>query len=47
MAKLFILCLQKANNPKRLILYERTKHGLEEAAEQVHPVVYQWIVEHL
>jgi pimeloyl-ACP methyl ester carboxylesterase len=37
----------QANNPKQIILYEGARHGLEEAAEQVHPVVYQWIVEHL
>ena len=36
-----------ANNPKQVILYEGAKHGLEEAAEQVHQVVYQWLVEHL
>lgn len=37
----------QANNPKQIILYEGARHGLEEAAEQVHQVVYQWIVEHL
>jgi hypothetical protein len=46
MAKLFILCLQKANNPKQIILYEEAKLGLEEAGEQVHQVIYQWLVEH-
>lgn len=35
-----------ANNPKKIILYEGAKHRLEEAAEQVHQIVYQWIVEH-
>jgi predicted esterase len=35
---------EKANNLK-IILYEGAKHRLEEAAEQVHQVVYQWIVE--
>jgi pimeloyl-ACP methyl ester carboxylesterase len=37
----------KANNPKKIILYDGAKHGLEESAEQVHQVVYQWLVEHL
>jgi esterase/lipase len=38
---------KKQNNPKQIILYEGAKHGLEEAAEQVHQVIYQWLVEHL
>jgi hypothetical protein len=37
----------KANNPKQIILYEGAKLGLEEAGEQVHQVIYQWLVEHL
>jgi cephalosporin-C deacetylase-like acetyl esterase len=37
----------KANNPKKIILYEGAKHGLEEAGEQVHQVIFQWLVEHL
>jgi pimeloyl-ACP methyl ester carboxylesterase len=37
----------KANILKKIILYEGAKHGLEEAAEQVHQVVFQWLIEHL
>jgi hypothetical protein len=37
----------KANDPKQIILYEGAKHGLEEVAEQVHQVVFRWLVESL
>jgi pimeloyl-ACP methyl ester carboxylesterase len=38
---------KRANNPKQIILYEGAKHGLEEAAEQIHRTVYQWLLEYL
>jgi dienelactone hydrolase len=36
-----------ANDPKELIFYKGAKHGLDEVAEQVHQVIYDWPVKHL
>ena len=38
---------QLAHEPKRLILYPGADHVLDEAAEEVHVAVRDWIVEHL
>jgi len=37
----------KASDPKHIILFEGVKHGLEEAAEEIHRTIYQWLLEHL
>ena len=37
----------KASNPKRIILFEGAKHGLDEAAEEVYRSINQWLMEHL
>jgi pimeloyl-ACP methyl ester carboxylesterase len=37
----------KASNPKHIILFEGAKHGLDEAAEEIHQTIYQWLLEHL
>ena len=36
-----------AHEPKRLQLYRRAAHGLDEAAEDVERIVYEWLVTHL
>ena len=36
-----------AREPKRLVLLERTGHGLDEAADEVHALVRDWIVQEL
>jgi pimeloyl-ACP methyl ester carboxylesterase len=37
----------KANIPRKSFFMKEQKHGLEEAGEQVHQVIYQWIVKYL
>jgi pimeloyl-ACP methyl ester carboxylesterase len=37
----------KASDPKHIILFEGAKHGLEEAAEEIHQTIYQWLLKHL
>lgn len=36
-----------ANDPKEIILYKGTMHGLDESGEEVHQMVYDWLVKHL
>jgi pimeloyl-ACP methyl ester carboxylesterase len=36
-----------AGDPKRMILLEGTRHGLDEAADEVHTTLLQWLVETL
>ena len=36
-----------ANDPKEIIFYRGATHGLDEAAEQVHQMVHDWLVKHL
>jgi cephalosporin-C deacetylase-like acetyl esterase len=36
-----------ANDPKEIIFYRGARHGLDEAAEQVHQMVHDWLVKHL
>jgi cephalosporin-C deacetylase-like acetyl esterase len=36
-----------ANHPKEIIFYKGATHGLDEAAEQVHQMVHDWLVKHL
>jgi cephalosporin-C deacetylase-like acetyl esterase len=36
-----------ANDPKEIIFYKGATHGLDEAAEQVHQMVDDWLVKHL
>ena len=36
-----------ANDPKEIIFYRGATHGLDEAAEHVHQMVYDWLVKHL
>jgi dienelactone hydrolase len=36
-----------ANDPKEIIFYKGATHGLDEAAEQVHQMVHDWLVKHL
>ena len=36
-----------AHELKRFILYPGAEHGLDEAAEEVHAAVRDWILEHL
>ena len=36
-----------ANDPKEVILFKGATHGLDEPAEQVHQMVYDWLVKHL
>ncbi len=36
-----------ANDPKEIIFYKGATHGLNEAAEQVHQMVHDWLVKHL
>ncbi len=38
---------QRALEPKRLILYPNADHGLDEAADEVYEVVWDWVVEQL
>ena len=35
-----------ANDPKEIILYKGTMHGLDESGEEVHQMVYDWLVKH-
>jgi len=36
-----------AYDPKEIIFYRGATHGLDEAAEQVHQMVHDWLVKHL
>jgi hypothetical protein len=36
-----------ANDPKEIIFYKGATHGLDEAAEQVHQMVHDWLVKHV
>jgi esterase/lipase len=36
-----------ANDPKEIIFYKGATHGLDEPGEQVHQMVYDWLVKHL
>jgi cephalosporin-C deacetylase-like acetyl esterase len=36
-----------ANHPKEIIFYKGATHGLDEAAEQVHQMVHDWLVKHV
>lgn len=36
-----------ANDPKEVILFKGATHGLDEPGEQVHQIVYDWLVKHL
>lgn len=36
-----------ANDPKEIILYKGATHGLDEPGEEVHQMVYDWLVKHL
>ncbi|MFB2739261.1 alpha/beta hydrolase family protein [Umezakia ovalisporum] len=38
---------QHALQPKHIILYPNTNHGLDEVADEVHHLVQNWIVQHL
>jgi alpha/beta superfamily hydrolase len=38
---------QQAHEPKRLFIYERAGHGLDEVSEDVYDLVYEWFVNHL
>ncbi|MBD2166749.1 alpha/beta hydrolase [Calothrix membranacea FACHB-236] len=38
---------QKALQPKQIIFYPHTKHGLDEAADEVYSVVQAWIIKQL
>jgi pimeloyl-ACP methyl ester carboxylesterase len=36
-----------ANDPKEIILYKGATHGLDEPGEEIHQMVYDWLVKHL
>jgi hypothetical protein len=42
-----LLSIIKQIIPRKSFFTKEQKHGLEEAGEQVHQIIFQWLVEHL